>query len=108
MKILDGAAKKEILYYLPDADTVENLSRFFASFADGTRLMVISAVAIKKLCVSDIAEVCGLNQTTVSHQLKILRSEGIVKADRQGKIVFYSLKDPKINEVLLFGVEYRR
>ena len=106
MKIIDGASKKEILYYLPNVETAENLSRFFATFADGTRLRVISAIAIKKLCVRDIAEVCGLNQTTVSHQLKILRSEGIVKADRQGKIVFYSLKDPKINEVLLFGVEY--
>jgi DNA-binding transcriptional ArsR family regulator len=106
MKILDNAAKKEILYYLPTGQDAEMLSRFFSAFADSTRLRVLSALAIKKLCVSDLAEVINLNQTTVSHQLKILKSEGIVKCDRQGKVIFYSLADTKINQVLLFGVEF--
>ena len=46
MKIIDGASKKEILYYLPNVETAENLSRFFFFFSDGTRLRVISAIAI--------------------------------------------------------------
>ncbi len=106
MKILDNAAKKEILYYLPTGQDADMLSRFFSAFADSTRLRVISALAIKKLCVSDLAEVCNLNQTTVSHQLKILKSQKIVKCDRQGKVIFYSIADAKINQVLLFGVEF--
>ena len=106
MNIISSKTKKEILSYLPNKETTEVLSRFFSSFADGTRLLVLSAVSIKKMCVSDIADVCGLNQTTVSHQLKILKNEGILKSERQGKIVFYSVKDPKINQVLLLGVEY--
>ena len=106
MNIISPKTKKEILYYLPNVETAEALSRFFSSFADGTRLRVISAVSLKKMCVSDIADVCGLNQTTVSHQLKVLKNEGIVKSERQGKVVFYSLKDQRINQVLLLGVEY--
>ena len=106
MNIISPKTKKEILYYLPNIETAEALSRFFSSFADGTRLRVISAVSLKKMCVSDIADVCGLNQTTVSHQLKVLKNEGIVKSERQGKVVFYSLKDQRINQVLLLGVEY--
>lgn len=106
MNIITPKTKKEILYYLPNRETAETLSRFFHSFADGTRLLVLSAVSIKKMCVSDIADVCGLNQTTVSHQLKILKNEGILKSERQGKVVFYSVKDQKINQVLLLGVEY--
>lgn len=106
MNIISAKTKKEILYYLPNVETAEILSRFFSTFADVTRLRVLSAVSIKKMCVSDIADVCGLNQTTVSHQLKILKNEKIVKSERQGKVVFYSIRDPKINQVLLLGVEY--
>ena len=106
MKIIDSAQKNEILYYLPSQKDAFALSRFFAAFADGTRLRVLSALAIKKMCVSDIADVCGLNQTTVSHQLGLLKSQNIVSCERQGKIVFYALTDAKINQLLLFGVEF--
>jgi len=69
-------------------------------------LRVISALAISRMCVTDLADVCRMNQTTVSHQLRSLKSMGIVESERQGKIVFYRLADNKINDILLCGVEF--
>ena len=67
---------------------------------------MLSALAISDMCVTDLAVVLNLNQTTVSHQLRLLRDLGAVKYKRQGKILFYSLKNDLISEVLLKGVEF--
>ena len=79
---------------------------FFFRFADYTRVKILSALAISELCVTDLSRVLQINQTTVSHQLRYLKSAGIVNSVRQGKIVFYSLADEKINDVILKGVEF--
>ena len=67
---------------------------------------MLSALAISEMCVTDISIMLKLNQTTVSHQLRLLKDLGAVKSRRQGKIIFYSLKSEMINEVLLKGVEF--
>jgi ArsR family transcriptional regulator len=56
--------------------------------------------------VSDLSSVLGLNQTTVSHQLRLLKSLNAVKTKRQGKIIFYSLRNDALSDVLLKGVEF--
>ena len=67
---------------------------------------MISALAISEMCVSDISELLCLNQTTVSHQLRLLKNLNAVKTKRQGKVVFYSLRNEILNDVLLKGVEF--
>lgn len=67
---------------------------------------ILSALAISELCVTDISRILDLNQTTVSHQLRFLKSAGIVKCCRQGKVIFYSLTNDSINDVLLKGIEF--
>jgi ArsR family transcriptional regulator len=57
------------------------------------------------MCVNDISVSLGLNQTTVSHQLKFLKDIGAVKFVRDGKVIYYSLANDVINEVLLNGVD---
>ena len=79
---------------------------FFSIFSDYTRLKMISALAISEMCVSDISELLCLNQTTVSHQLRLLKNWGIVQGKRDGKIVFYSLTNELLSDVLLKGVEF--
>ena len=56
--------------------------------------------------VTDLSRVLSINQTTVSHQLRFLKNVGIVKTERHGKIIFYSLKNETVNDVLLKGVEF--
>ena len=67
---------------------------------------MISALAISEMCVSDLSKMLKLNQTTVSHQLRLLKNLNAVKTHRQGKIVFYSLRSEMLNDVLLKGVEF--
>ena len=92
--------------YLPDTKSTEKIARFFALFADSSRVRLLSALAISPLCVTDIANVLGMNQTTVSHQLRILRDMDVVACERMGKVLKYKISNPKINEILLVGVEY--
>ena len=92
--------------YLPDKNATKKIARFFALFSDPSRVRLLSALAIAPLCVSDISAVLKMNQTTVSHQLRILWDMDVVSCEREGKILKYKISNPKINEILLVGVEY--
>lgn len=105
-KLLDKRKQKELTYYLPDREMSQRLAELFSLFADKTRLRMISALSITEMCVTDLAAVLEMNQTTVSHQLQLLRNTGMVTFSRQGKTVFYRLATNKINQVMLSGVEY--
>ena len=106
MLLLDKRTQRLIEEYVPQGDILEGVVCFFSVFADYTRVKILSALAISELCVTDLSRILEINQTTVSHQLRYLRSAGIVKSVRQGKIIFYSLADESINDVLLRGIEF--
>ena len=106
MLLLDKRTQSLIEDYVPQGDILEGIVCFFSVFADYTRIKILSALAISELCVTDLSRILDDNQTTVSHQLRYLKSAGIVKCIRQGKIVFYSLTDDSINDVLLKGIEF--
>lgn len=91
--------------YMPSPNKLNNMSSFFYAFSDSTRLKIIMLLSIKPLCVSEIVTVLNLNQTTVSHQLKILKSLNIVEFNRVGKNIIYYIKNNQIVEVLNAGVE---
>ena len=104
--LLDKRMQGLVDDYIPDTDILAELVNFFSIFSDLTRLRILSALAISEMCVTDLSVMLKLNQTTTSHQLRLLRDLGAVKYRRQGKIIFYSLKNELINDILLKGVEY--
>ena len=106
MLLLDKRTQGLIEDYVPQGDILEGVVCFFSVFADYTRVKILSALAISELCVTDLSRILEINQTTVSHQLRFLKSAGIVKCFRQGKIVFYSLVDESITDVILKGIEF--
>lgn len=104
--LLNKKLQKDVAYYMPENGVLERLADFFSVFSDVTRIRILTALSITEMCVNDISKILCLNQTTVSHQLKLLKNQGAVKQNRQGKIIFYSIADDKINEVMCSGVEY--
>lgn len=97
---------KDVKFYLPEDRMCLKLADFFSMFSDTTRIKILSALAVSEMCVNDLSRILCINQTTVSHQLKLLRSTGTVKFRRDGKIVYYSLSSNMINDCLLTGVDY--
>ena len=81
-------------------DLVYTLSEFYKIMADYTRMKIIYALMKKELCVSDISEIVEMSQTAVSYQLRILRGARLVKHRRVGKMIFYSLDDDHISDII--------
>ena len=104
--LLDKRTQSLIEDYVPQGDILEGVVCFFSVFADYTRVKILSALAISELCVTDLSRILDINQTTVSHQLRFLKSAGMVKSVRQGKIIFYSLANDSINDIILKGIEF--
>lgn len=104
--LLDRKLQTMVRDYVPSGEILDDLVCFFSMFSDYTRLRIISSLAVSEMCVSDLSNLLKLNQTTVSHQLRLLKNLNAVKTKRQGKVVFYSLRNDLIGDVLLKGVEY--
>ena len=104
--LLDKRLQTMVKDYVPQGEILDELVCFFSIFSDYTRLKVISALSISEMCVSDLSNILKLNQTTVSHQLRLLKNLNAVTTKRQGKVVFYSLRSEVLSDVLLKGVEY--
>lgn len=102
--LLTERNKKEVLNYLPNNDAIERLALFFQNFSDGTRLKIISCLAMCDMCVNDLSTILDINQTTISHQLKYLKSQNLVTYKRDGKIILYSLSSSKVNDLMLSAV----
>ena len=102
--LLSERNKHEILNYLPNENSINKLANFFQNFSDGTRLKIISCLAMCDMCVNDLSTILKTNQTTISHQLKFLKQQNIVSCKRDGKIILYSLTSSKVNDLMLSAV----
>ncbi len=89
-----------------DIDRVYDLAELFKIFGDSTRLRILSALLNHELCVCDICEVLEMNQSAISHQLRVLRTAGLIKVRRSGKSAFYSLDDDHVKKIIEMGFEH--
>jgi len=85
---------------LPGPDTLQGVADIFKALSDPGRVKIVLALAISELCVCDLAAVCNLSDSAVSHQLRILRNLKIVRNRRDGKIMFYRLDDQHVSALL--------
>lgn len=91
---------------MPDEQVTRLTSDFFKAFSDKTRLRILSALAIHELCVCDIAELLGMTQSAISHQLRFLKQARLVSNRKEGKTVYYKLSDSHIETILKQGFEH--
>lgn len=85
---------------------VGNLAELFKIFGDATRIKILYAMLDAELCVNDIAGRLQMSQSSVSHQLRILKTSKLVKSRREGKSIFYSLDDEHVRFILSMGMEH--
>ncbi len=91
---------------LIDHYSANRLSELFKTLGDPTRIRIMDALAKSELCVCDLAEMLELSQSATSHQLRVLRSNKLVKFRRYGKMVYYSLDDDHVTELYRQGLEH--
>ena len=91
---------------MPDEDELYDLAEIFKVFGDSTRIKILYVLFESEMCVCDIAQVLNMNQSAISHQLKILKQNRLVKSRREGKAVFYSLTDGHVRTIINQGLEH--
>ena len=91
---------------MPQDETLYDLAELFKVFGDSTRIKILYALLEAELCVCDIAQLLSVSQTAVSHQLRVLKNNKLVKFRKEGKNVFYSLADDHVRRIIDQGIEH--
>lgn len=91
---------------MPGDETLYDLAELFKVFGDSTRVKILYALFEAELCVCDIAQLLGLTQSAVSHQLRVLKTSRLVKPRKDGKTVFYSLADDHVRKIIAQGMDH--
>ena len=91
---------------MPDDEILYDVADLFKVFGDCTRIKILYALFESEMCVCDIADLLGMSQSAISHQLRVLKQSRLVKYRRDGKTVFYSLNDDHIKTIFNQGLEH--
>ncbi len=91
---------------MPDEEMLYDLADLFKVFADTTRIKILYAILNKDMCVADIADMVGVSQSAVSHQLRSMKQAHLVKFRREGKQIIYSLSDDHVYAMLSQGLSH--
>ncbi len=96
----------EVQKIMDDEETIYRLADFFKNFGDSSRLRIMGTLFNGEMCVGTIAKVLNMTQSAVSHQLRVLKSSRLVKASKEGKLVYYSLNDEHIKVIYKMGIDH--
>ena len=97
---------KKVSEQQPDDEILYDLAELFKVFGDSTRIKILYSMFENELCVNDIARLLNLSQSSVSHQLRILKTSKLVKFRREGKSIYYSLDDEHVRAIISMGMEH--
>lgn len=101
---------KDILEFvqskMPKSEKLYHIAEFFKLLGDQTRIKILYALFESPMCVCDIAVLLGMSQSAISHQLRVLKQADLVKYRKEGRIVFYSLNDDHVKNILDEGMDH--
>lgn len=91
---------------MPEETELYDLAELFKVFGDSTRIRILFVLFEAEVCVCDLAQALNMTQSAISHQLKILKQNKLVKSRREGKSIFYSLADEHVRTIIAMGREH--
>lgn len=91
---------------LEEIKIFNDVSNFFKIIGDTTRTKILFSLDNNEMCVCDIANTLGMSKSSISHQLSVLKENGIIKSRRSGKEVYYTLDDEHVSEVFQVALEH--
>ena len=101
---------KELLEYvkseMPKDELLQDLGDLFKVFGDTTRIKIMYALHEDEMCVCAIADLLGMTQSAISHQLKVLKDANLVTTRRAGKTIYYRLADEHVKSIIAQGYEH--
>jgi DNA-binding transcriptional ArsR family regulator len=97
---------KKVKKDMPEEEILYDLADLYKLFSDSTRIKILYALFENEMCVCDLAQILGMSQSAISHQLRALKQGKLVKNRREGKTVFYALADDHIYTILGQGMDH--
>ena len=91
---------------VPTEEELYDLAELFKVFGDSTRIKILYALFESELCVNDIAQALNMTQSSISHQLRVLKQSRLVRFRREGKNIVYSLADDHVHTIMSQGLEH--
>ncbi len=91
---------------MPQEEMLYDLAELYKVFGDSTRIKILYVLFESEMCVYDIARLLNMSQSAISHQLKVLKQNKLVRYRREGKTVFYSLSDDHVRTIIDQGMEH--
>ena len=101
-----GVLHMEINNEMPEIEVLFDLADLFKVFGDSTRLRIMFTLSDGEMSVLKIAEALNMEQSTISHQLRVLRQNKLVRVRREGKQIYYSLDDDHVKEIIEMGLDH--
>ena len=91
---------------LPTDELLFDLSDLFKLFGDTTRVKILYSLFEEEMCVCAIAELLGMTQSAISHQLRVLKDANLVGCRREGKTICYFLSDDHVRSIIAQGFDH--
>jgi ArsR family transcriptional regulator, lead/cadmium/zinc/bismuth-responsive transcriptional repressor len=104
--IIHAAIVQKAIKSLPSHEILYDVADFFKIFGDSTRIKILWSLFFSEMCVCDMCAVLSMEQSAVSHQLRILKQSRLVKYRRDGKVVYYSLDDSHVKAIINQALEH--
>lgn len=108
VEVFDPERVQKVRQEMLAGEHVDHLADIFQALGNPTRVRILHSLSIEELCVCDLAQALGMTPSAVSHQLRVLRSERLVKFRKEGKMAYYSIDDDHVRRLFTFGLDHVR